>query len=95
MPISKDEWNAGRKLETPESRVLLFLRNKREQAFTLGEIARGIGYATEWQDVWGFIGTVANLWEVQNAVSMLIKEGTVKAKVVKKAIGEDTYYMAV
>lgn len=28
-PISKDEWDSGRKWETPEARILLFLRKSR------------------------------------------------------------------
>ena len=93
-PISKDEWDSGRKWETPEARILLFLRKNRDKAFTLAEIIQGIGYITKWEDIWGLVGCVANLWTVQNALETLIKEATVKAKIIKKAIGDDTYYTA-
>lgn len=93
MPISKDEWSAGRTWETREAQILTFLKQNQAKAFTVSDIASSIGQWTGRTDFWGFLGNVAALWGVQNALENLVKEGTVKAKIVKKQIEEETYYM--
>ena len=45
-------------------------------------------------DFGSFIGAAAALWLINDALNTLIKEGTVKAKIVQEAVGEETYYMA-
>jgi len=54
----------------------------------------GLGINTQVKDFWSLIGGVAGFYAVQNALENLVKEGTVKAKIVKQTIGEDTYYKA-
>jgi len=93
MPIGKDEWDAGRKWETLEARILLFLRNNASKAFTANDIYRGLGYRYG-SDFWGFIGGVAALWAIGKALETLVKEGSIQAKIIKQDIGEETYYMA-
>ena len=93
MPVDKDEWDAGRKWETLEARILTFLENNPDKGFTANEIYQGLGYRYG-TDFWGFIGGVAMLSTIQNALETLVKEGSVKAKIVKQKIGEETYYRA-
>lgn len=94
VPINKAEWDAGRTYETLEGRILSFLRNNKGKGFTLAEIIDGIAYRTGRTDFWGFVGNVAAIWAVQNSLETLVKEGTVRAKIVQQAVGEETYYMA-
>jgi hypothetical protein len=46
MPVGKDEWNAGRKWETIEARILAFLKTNRDKGFSADEIHNGLGYKT-------------------------------------------------
>ncbi|MGD8544928.1 MAG: hypothetical protein PVH12_02030 [Candidatus Bathyarchaeota archaeon] len=94
MPIGKEEWNAGRNWESLEARVLTFLKRNQDKAFNVLEITQGIGYKAKWEDFLGLINSVSSLWKVQNAIETLVDEGIVKAKVIKIAGGEDTYYKA-
>lgn len=94
MPIKKDEWDRGRKWNTTEERILTFLRNNKNTGFTNSEILDGIGYKARVDDFRSFIGVAAAFWSINDALNTLIKEGTVKAKIVKKAVGEETYYMS-
>lgn len=93
MPVHKDEWDAGRKWETLEARILTFLQNNPDKGFTANEIYDGLGYR-HGTDFFGFIGGLATLGTIQNALETLVKEGSVRAKIVKQKIGEDTYYRA-
>jgi hypothetical protein len=43
MPISNEEWNAGRIWETLEARILTFLRQN-QKPFNIAEIINGLGY---------------------------------------------------
>lgn len=94
LPIDKEEWNRGRTWETVEGQVEVFLSKNGGRAFTQFEIAIGLGRISQGTDLGSFLGDFASLWVVGNALQNLIKEGKVKAKVVKKEIGEETYYMA-
>lgn len=94
MPITIDEWNNGRKWDTLEARILTVLRSKRDKALTTIEIIAGIGYTSDRTDFWGFVGTLTTYWTVENALSALVKEGSVKARVINTSSGEETYYMA-
>ena len=94
MPIKKDEWDRGRKWDTTEERILTFLRNNRNTGFTSSEIVEGIGYRARVSDFGSFIGAAAAFWLINDALNTLIKEGTVEAKIVQEAVGEETYYMA-
>ena len=93
MPVDKNEWDAGRKWETLEARILTFLRKNPRKGFKITEIYHGLGYQ-HGGDFWGLIGGVATFSAIQNALDTLVKERTVKAKIVKEAIGEGAYYMA-
>ena len=93
MPVDKDEWDAGRKWETLEAQILTFLQNNRGKGFKITEIYHGLGYRTG-ADFLGLIGGVAMFSAIQDTLKTLVKEGSVKAKIVKETIGEDTYYLA-
>jgi hypothetical protein len=92
MPINKDEWNKGRKLETIEVRIIRFLKSNRDKGFSAEEIHNALGYKTG-PGFWDILAKIANMLIVQNALDLLVKEGSIKAKIVKEAIGEVTYYM--
>jgi len=94
LPIDKAEWEQGRTWETTEGQVLLFLTRNRGKAFTESEIVSGLGRMGQVRDFWTLLAGVATFWGVQNALNNLIKEGKVKARIVKQEIGEDTYYTA-
>jgi len=92
MPVGKDEWNAGRKWETLQVRILAFLKTNRDKGFDANEIYTGLGYKRG-RSFWDILAEIANLLTIQNALETLVKEGSVKAKTVKETIGEVTYYM--
>jgi hypothetical protein len=46
------------------------------------------------RDFWSLLAGVAIFSNVQNALNNLIREGKVKARIVKEEIGENTYYTA-
>jgi len=93
MPVGKDEWNAGRKWETVQVRILAFLKTNRDKGFTADEIHNGLGYKTG-SGFWGIMAKIADILIIQNALEALVKEGSIRAKkIVKETVGESTYYM--
>ena len=92
MPVGKDEWNAGRKWETLQVRILAFLKTNRDKGFDANEIYTGLGYKRG-RSFWDILAEIANLLTIHNALETLVKEGSVKAKIVKETVGEVTYYM--
>ena len=93
MSISRDEWNSGRSKGTIEEQILTFLKIDRNKAYTLLQISQAIGYDRPINDFWTFLGGMASYWLVQSALETLMKEGKVKAKVIKKQAGDETYYI--
>jgi hypothetical protein len=94
LPIGKDEWEQGRTWETTEGKVLLFLTKNPDKAFSLSEIVSGIGKVSTVGGAWSFVADFFSLWVVQDALTTLIDEGRVKARVIERETGEETYYMA-
>ena len=92
MPVGKDKWNAGRKWESLQVRILAFLKANRDKGFSDNEIYAGLGYKTG-KSFWLILAGIANLLTIQNALDVLVKEGIIKAKIVKETVGEITYYM--
>ena len=93
MPVSKDEWTAGIRWETLQLRILTFLKTNRDKGFNDNEIYHGLGYTTS-KDFWDILAKIANLLAINNALEALVKEGSVKAKIIKEpVIGDITYYM--
>lgn len=92
MPVSKDKWNTGRTWETLQLRILNFLKDNRDSGFSDEEIYNGLGYKTT-KDFWDVMAKIANLLAINNALEILVKEGSIKAKTVKEKVGEITYYM--
>ena len=90
MPISKEEWNKGRKATTTEAMVEDFLRRNKGQAFKDMEIVHGL-YSLKYESVIDWLGNFANVYDVKEALKTLVSKGIAKAKVVKEAIGTDTY----
>jgi hypothetical protein len=94
LSISNEEWNAGRTRETLEAHILTFLRQN-QRAFDIIGIMNGLGYNTEIKDFGGLFSGLAGYWIIQNALEKLVREGTVRAKIIKQPIGEQTFYKAV
>ena len=92
MPVGKDEWNAGRTWDTLQLRILTFLKDNRDKGFKDNEIYHGLGYTTS-KDFWDILAKIANLLAINNALETLVKEGSVKAKIIKETVGDITYYM--
>jgi len=92
MTVGKDKWNAGRTWETLQLRILNFLKDNRDTGFSDEEIYHGLGYKTT-KDFWDILAKIANLLAINNALETLVKEGNIKAKIVKENVGEITYYM--
>ena len=93
MPISDEEWKAGRAMETLEANILAFLKQN-QKPFNILEIISGLGYNTQIKKLGSFITGVASYWVFQKALEKLVNEGTVKAKIIKSPFGEQTYYKA-
>ena len=91
MPISSEEWNKGRTADTTVSLVENFLSKNRGQAFTNSEILHGL-YNFQYDTVMDWIGNFLTAYSVSEALKVLMKEGRVRAKIVKLSVGEDTYY---
>ena len=66
MPVGKDEWNAGRKWETLQVRILAFLKTNRDKGFSADEIHNGLGYKTG-SGFWDILAKIANLLAINNA----------------------------
>jgi hypothetical protein len=94
MPISKEEWDLGKKSDTFEKQILSFLKKNPDIAYSLPEIVSALGYNIEIRDLGSFVGGVAGFWLFQNAIENLVKEGTVEARKIAKITGEQTYYKA-
>ena len=92
MPVSQDKWNSGRTWNTLQVRILTFLKDNRDNGFSDEEIYHGLGYKTS-KDFWDILAKIANLLAINNALETLVKEGSIKAKIIKETIGEITYYM--
>jgi len=99
-PISLKEWNEGRTEETLETRILKFLQQNKDKAFSLYEIAKAIG---EFQPVDKLsINSLLNILlnalrinDVERALRALIMEGKVEVKYIKIASGcYEKYYRA-
>jgi hypothetical protein len=94
MPISNEEWNAGRSRDTLESQVLSLLKQN-QNALTLIEAMSGLGYNTNIKDFGGLILGFGSMMVIQNALDKLIKEVTVTARAIKTPYGQQIYYKAV
>jgi hypothetical protein len=81
----------GRTAKIIESRIESFLSANRNKAFTEQEIVHNL-YILKRESFGDFILGMLNYYAVGEALKTLIKEGRVKAKVVKKPIGEETCY---
>jgi hypothetical protein len=92
MPIRKEEWQSGSKLDTFEKQMLSFLKKNQDSAFTLYEIVKGLGYKIEIRDFGSFVDGVAGYWLFQNAIANLVKEGNVEARNIKCPSGDQVYY---
>ena len=92
MPVSKDEWNSGRKWEPLQLRISAFLEANRDKGFSVNELYNGLGYKTS-SGFWAIQAEIANLLNIQNASETLVKKGIIKAKIVKETVGEITYYI--
>lgn len=93
MPISNEEWKAGRTLDTLEAQILAFLKQNKKP-FNITEIMSGLGYNTQIKDFGSLIHGIASYWVFQNALEKLVNEGIVKARIIKQPFGEDTFYKA-
>jgi len=92
MPIGRDEWDKGRKADTPEARIENFLGKNRGNAFTLSEIATNVFGMRTAQSMKDFLGNVLSYWTVEEAIKTLLHEGRIQAKSVKQRYGTNTYY---
>ena len=92
MPVGKYKWNAGRKRDLTQVRILAFLNANQDKGFSDNEIYAGLGYKTG-KSFRLILAEKANLLTIHNALDVLVKEGIIKAKIVKETVGEITYYM--
>ena len=95
MPISRDEWNSGRTWETDEAKILRFLDEHKDSAFTDVEIFTGVGYQVPNDNLLVFGMSVIVFSNFRGKLVLLAKEGKIRARTVKKPIGEETYYTIV
>ena len=101
MPISGEEWNAGKTEKRIKTEILRFLRSNREMAFTELEILEGLGYVKLVNGLMTFPD--AKNYGITKSLEVLIKEGTVAKKIIRTEIKKDDggeyveevdYYMA-
>lgn len=92
MPVDKEEWEAGRTWETMEGKIVKFLKENRDKGFTQAEIFNGLGGYHRTGTGWDILGSWAVMMSIGTALENLVKGGVVRAKIIKKDIGEDTYY---
>ena len=76
----------------PSSTNCSILNDQPRQGFSDNEIYAGLGYKTG-KSFWDILAEIANLLTIQNVLDALVKEGIIKAKIVKETVGEITYYM--
>ena len=93
MPISDEEWKAGKTMGTLEANILAFLKQN-QKPFNIAEIISGLGYNTQIEEFGSFISGVASYWVFQKALDKWVNEGAVKARIIKNPFGEQTYYKA-
>src|SRR4030042_6869376 len=93
MSISNEEWNAGRTLDTIETRILTVLKLC-QTPLNIDGIANGLGCNMKIKDLGSFIGGFAAYLVVQNALDKLVKEGKAEARTIKQRFGEQIYYQA-
>jgi hypothetical protein len=89
MPISNEEWNSGRTGDTIEAQILTFLKQN-QKPFTSVEVMTGLGYNNDLT-----LNNIIAGFAIQSALDKLVKEGTVKAKIIKQQMGHQVYYKAV
>ena len=89
-----DEWNKGRIETTTESKVEKFLSSNKGKAFSQVEIVTNL-YPTKSDSLTETFQQFGYLIIVKTTLDALIKQGTIKAKSVKKEIGTETYYTTV
>lgn len=99
-PISLKEWNEGRTEETLETRILKFLQQNKDKAFSSYEIAEAIGelQPADKLSINSLLNILLNalrINDVERALRALIMEGKVKVKYIKIASGcYEKYYRA-
>ena len=85
MPISKEEFDKGRKMAPVERPILTFLKLRPDSAFTAREIANRVRQHTFGINI---IWDVTATMEVDRALDVLSKE----AKIERKQVGDEVYY---
>jgi len=86
MPINMDEWNKGRDEDTMDLKIEKFLSSNKGKAFSLNEIVEGIYGDVDWARL------MVYLVSTRVILDKLIREGSIKSKIIQKEIGKDTYY---
>jgi len=94
VPISKAEWAKGRSSDAAESKIERFLRERRDKAFTMTEIANDV-YGLKYDSLKEVARSVAIQFNVSEALKRLQAEGRVSGKEVRKKVGSGTYYTIV
>lgn len=87
MPISKDEWDKGRKLDPFELQVLQFLSDNRGNAFTIQEIIEGMKFKFG-EGVLQFVLLYSGVFGlVQSSLESLMRQGKVVGKIISTPSG--------
>jgi len=94
MPIDADEWNKGRTDDQLKSKIESFLRKNEGQAFSAGEIINHL-YQFKGEGWASFLLNLGSIFVVRNALKDLIKEETVKSKIIEtpRGGGSDEFFM--
>ncbi len=95
MPISKEEFERGRTLDSLTDQVYSFLTVAPDQAFTAEEIAVGVGYAPDGR-VEGFaaVGRYLTIANMQTMLNEWAKRGLIESKDVEGADGYRQRYFS-
>ena len=89
MPIEKSKWNEGKLVYPLKEKILLFLSRNPDEAFTLKEIVKGIGYSI--QVVLQGYGDAPES-QFRSTLDELMEEGLVEIRTTQNK--KEPYYIA-
>jgi hypothetical protein len=92
LPIPRAEFEKGKLSKSLEERVLTFLTERREEAYTSSEIADALMRPHSEDDVIGAMRDTLFTEQVLHALDRLIAKGAVLCKIVEPSSGRDAYF---
>jgi hypothetical protein len=92
LPIPRAEFEKGKPSKSLEDRVLTFLTERRDQAYTSSEIADALMRPHANDDVLDAIKDTLLTEQVLHALDRLMAKGAVLCKIVEPSTGRNAYF---